>query len=407
MELKLLRLEAKVERREAALRQQRRTPTVSILEETPAELGIRSHSSNGTSRPLVMATRSGRSGGPSNIAVITSGASLASGVTAGSFLADGEDNSMDKNSDADGDVEDEGEDEGDTLVEEDAQNDESHSSESLCVWNLLDCRYFGTLTQWIETTFCFIPTAPTQGSRHRPTFQGGETLDSILLNPMVCESLSTSVRATRGETDGNSSLATSVTGSTITSTVVTATTRGDSVNVRSNRFINDPDTIVALEGADVTPTRVHSMTRGDVTFGASPDNEPRLPRSRSQSPLTVQSSTMASEALSMASNSIGNSILSTAAVAPSRSFGTRRAAAAAAGASAQMDNRPIANRVVSFTTDILNQTNQFSEAGDSITMPDELDNLSDIADAFAASARSWREEYEARLDALQKRWAAE
>jgi hypothetical protein len=115
MELKLLRLEAKVERREAALRQQRRAPTVSILEETAAELGIR--------RPTVARSSSG----PSNIAVITSGASLASGVTAGSFLVDGED-SIEKNSDADGDVEDEGEDEGETQVG-DAQNDESHSSE--------------------------------------------------------------------------------------------------------------------------------------------------------------------------------------------------------------------------------------------------------------------------------------
>ncbi len=250
-------------------------------------------------------------------------------------------------------------------------------------------------------------TAPTQGSRYRPAFSG-ETLDSILLNPMVSESgvLSASVRATRGEADGNSSMATSVTNSTITSTVVTATTRGDSVNFRPSRFLLDPE--VALEVAETPTQGGHAVARGDVTFGASQADEPPHPRSRSQSPLTVQSSTIASEALSMASASLGNSILSTAAVAPSRSFGTRRAAAAAAGASGHiMENRPIANRVVSFTTDILNQQNQFSEAGDSITMPDELDNLSDIADAFAASARSWREEYEARLDALQKRWAAE
>ncbi len=41
--------------------------------------------------------------------------------------------------------------------------------------------------------------------------------------------------------------------------------------------------------------------------------------------------------------------------------------------------------------------------GDSITMPDELDNFSDVADAFSNSARAWREEYEARLDAIHKR----
>ena len=40
-------------------------------------------------------------------------------------------------------------------------------------------------------------------------------------------------------------------------------------------------------------------------------------------------------------------------------------------------------------------------------MPDELDNLSEVADTFATSARVWREEYEARLDALQKRWSNE
>jgi hypothetical protein len=37
-------------------------------------------------------------------------------------------------------------------------------------------------------------------------------------------------------------------------------------------------------------------------------------------------------------------------------------------------------------------------------MPDELDNLSDGADEFANRARIWRDEYEARLDAIQKSW---
>jgi hypothetical protein len=44
-----------------------------------------------------------------------------------------------------------------------------------------------------------------------------------------------------------------------------------------------------------------------------------------------------------------------------------------------------------------------NEAGDSITMPDELDNLSEVAESFSTNSRLWREEYEARLDALQKR----
>ena len=109
--------------------------------------------------------------------------------------------------------------------------------------------------------------------------------------------------------------------------------------------------------------------------------------------------------------SLGTSILSTAAVAPSRSFGSRRANAAAALANAQEGNRSMANRVVSFTASGLTDSQSGvglppqmeNEGGDSITMPDELDNVSDIADAFSNSARVWREEYEARLDAIHKR----
>ena len=44
-------------------------------------------------------------------------------------------------------------------------------------------------------------------------------------------------------------------------------------------------------------------------------------------------------------------------------------------------------------------------AGDSVTVPDELDNLSDVAEAFARSANQWREEYESRLDAIQKKYS--
>ena len=81
-------------------------------------------------------------------------------------------------------------------------------------------------------------------------------------------------------------------------------------------------------------------------------------------------------------------------------------------------SRSMANRVVSFTTNDLNALQATSNqqsimevplaqendgGGDSITMPDELDNFSDVADAFSNSARAWREEYEARLDAIHKR----
>ena len=72
------------------------------------------------------------------------------------------------------------------------------------------------------------------------------------------------------------------------------------------------------------------------------------------------------------------------------------------------DGRHWANRVVSFTSDqVFAVPPEISEGGDSITMPDELDNLSDVADEFANRARLWRDEYEARLDAIQKRWGGE
>ena len=100
--------------------------------------------------------------------------------------------------------------------------------------------------------------------------------------------------------------------------------------------------------------------------------------------------------------------MSTAAVAPARSFGTRRANAAIAAANAEGSTRSLANRVVSFTTnDLVAERSipaqEHDGGGDSITMPDDLDNLSDIADVFSNNARAWREEYESRLDAIHKR----
>merc|ERR1712161_35902 len=81
-------------------------------------------------------------------------------------------------------------------------------------------------------------------------------------------------------------------------------------------------------------------------------------------------------------------------------------------------SRSMANRVVSFTHTAgfqenipdqrsnmaaRNQPSQENDGGgDSITMPDELDNFC-AAESFSNSARAWREEYEARLDAIHKR----
>jgi hypothetical protein len=250
----------------------------------------------------------------------------------------------------------------------------------------------------------FTYAAPTQGSRPRVTVggNGNGTLESILLNPMIGESglQGLSVRATRGfqDTDGNSSLATSVTNSTFTSTVVTATTRGELSTINVRRLPIDEQSEIDI----LTPSR-----RGRSNFAEDPLVSREEPRSRSQSPLTVN--THASETLSMASAStVGTSIRSSVAVAPRSGFG-RRSLPSNYPVVSSIESRPLADRVVSFTPDLTSfPAPPFSvEATDSITMPDELDNISEVADAFANSARVWREEYEARLDALHKRWSNE
>lgn len=186
-----------------------------------------------------------------------------------------------------------------------------------------------------------------------------------------------SLLATRGDIDGNSSLGTSVTGSTLTSNIV-PWWRGGGESIRGRYFLEDPDS-----------RRTTSALTDDTLFSSA--IEARL-GSRSNSPLTVQSQTMASEA------SQSMAIMSSVAVAAPRSRLATRMEASLGEAS-----RPLANRVVSFTTDILqNQPQSLNEICDSITMPDELDNLSEVAETFSSSARSWREDYEARLDALQK-----
>jgi len=418
MELKLLRIEAKVAHRDS--RFQRRQPNIGNITTTTAitdrlppiaatpstpnrsdeevdsfeelELTPRGGSASGlfVTHGSGMVHRGGGVG-PANIAVVTrSGASVASAVTATSFQEGEFSHAMneDERSD-DGDIEDEGDD-----------NDDGSAS------------------------------TPTQGSRRI------SNLESILLNPIQAAETNNqgiSTRAVRGDADDTSTLPTSVTNSTMASTVVTSTTRGGE-SVRITRIpsrASEED--VLCEGAVVAEEtgilREGNMRSNSEEFDMSvtgegdrhnQPSEPRAPRSRSQSPLTVQS--YATGAQSVASASLGPSIISTAAVAPPRSFGTRRANAAAAIANAEVmmvaGSRSMANRVVSFTTNDLNALQATSNqqsimevplpqendgGGDSITMPDELDNFSDVADAFSNSARAWREEYEARLDAIHKR----
>jgi hypothetical protein len=211
----------------------------------------------------------------------------------------------------------------------------------------------------------FLP-ATTLGSRAHNPIAGGN-LESIFLNPMLGETNNTttahSILATRGDTDENSSLGTAVTNSTMTCTVGTATTRGD-YSIRDRFLSLDPE------------NRRATSALTEDSYNTSSD----APRSRSNSPLTIQSYTVNSEAQNVGSGaSQSTAIMSSVAVAPAR------------------------------TADVLqNQPNIVNENCDTITMPDdELDNLSEVTDTFASSARRWRDEYEARLDAIQKRMTNE
>ena len=238
--------------------------------------------------------------------------------------------------------------------------------------------------------------APTFSSRHR-------TLDSILMDPEIRGEVSvhgTSTRAMRGsdDGDGDSTLATSMTSTTRGSTVLTgvSTRAGESINVR------------ALSGLSEANEYDHGGSEDEEnpsTYGiaSSPANDELSQRSTSsRSPLTVQSrETAASVSQSIASHSVAASHMSTAVVAPHRSRAYRRVHDRAAIGT---HTRPLANRLVQFTTTPAEPT----DGADEVTVPDELvDNASDVAETFARSANQWREEYEARLDAIQKRYGSE
>jgi len=278
-----------------------------------------------------------------------------------------------------------------------------------------------------------------------------------------------SIRATRGDDDGSSTIATSVTNTTVASTVFTAATNRGSTGGGIDRGTGGGSVIIVghdrtgEDGDDEGGSgsirsdgmgRDVVVTRGRIVMDdAVEENEDGIEgtRSRSQSPLTVHSAATASIGTrSVASASVG--VLSTAAVAPARSFRARRDAAGKIHHQQQQQPqqqqqqqqeehpeqlRPLADRVVTFTSKdgsgsgsmppviageavvsstppMMGGVNVVSggfgsggiDPGDSITMPDELDNfsVSDVADVFADRARVWREEYEARLDAVQKRF---
>ena len=245
-----------------------------------------------------------------------------------------------------------------------------------------------------------------------------------------------STRAIRGppDSDGGSSLATSVTSATAT---LTATTRGSTVGLvnlegaedrshgtrSSSRTNEDDGHMTEPTGRTSTPRNVEMVFSGISTSPRRTDRtsgggSARTPRSRSQSPLTVQESV----AVESVASSVAPSIVSTAAVAPSRVFSSRRAMAAAqqAGGAMTTQSRP---RVVSFVHPM-----EDGAAADDEHEDNDHDNLSALgADSvvsiphsgvvvgsvaldihsFANSARRWREEYEARLDSIQKQMSSE
>jgi hypothetical protein len=123
-------------------------------------------------------------------------------------------------------------------------------------------------------------------------------LESILLNPINSNpnDLGMSTRAVRGDYDGSSSLATSMTNTTVTSTIVTATTRG---NESTRLLAHDAESEVGelatansmgSGGADLANSTA-SMQRDDYMLGLSPEaiTEEQERPPRNESPLTVQS----------------------------------------------------------------------------------------------------------------------
>lgn len=205
----------------------------------------------------------------------------------------------------------------------------------------------------------------------------------------------TSTRATRGsdDGDGDSTLATSMTSTTRGSTVLTgvSTRAGESINVRALSGLSEANEYGHAGSEDEENPSAYGI--------ASPANDELSQRSTS-SPLTVQSrETAASMSQSIASHSVAASQISTAVVAPHRSRAYRRAHDRAAAGGAH--TRPLANRLVQFTTAPAAEP---TDGADEVTVPEELDNVSDVAETFARSANQWREEYEARLDAIQKRY---
>lgn len=209
-----------------------------------------------------------------------------------------------------------------------------------------------------------------------------------------------STRATRGsdDHDGDSTLATSMTSTTRGSTVLTGTsTRGESVNVRALSGLSEGANEYDNSGSGAEDSGIADESPAAFAISPTAANEER---SQSGSPLTVQSRETASvgpQSIASQPASVAASQMSTAVLAPHRSRSYRMRHDGRVGAAG---TRPLANRLVQFTT----APAELADGADEVTVPEELDNLSDVAETFARSANQWREEYEARLDAVQKRY---
>lgn len=246
--------------------------------------------------------------------------------------------------------------------------------------------------------------------------------------------------------DETSTLATSVTSATW-NTNITATTRGSSLAAPAIQLLavddddddngddHDPEGNETIGTLETNDAALLGTAIGDE------EGDPATPVSRHPTSYAEQTSDKKTQGVLLSSrshsshdyfgledaeNNLGNegensvlaavsvvSFSSTMAVAPPRAFTSRRAAAAAVEPSRNTSTgSTMTNRVVSFVHDpaeALASYSTRSEAGDSVTMPDELDNMSssEVVDIFAANARRWREEYESRLEAIQKQFTGE
>ena len=255
---------------------------------------------------------------------------------------------------------------------------------------------------------------------------------------------------------GMASIASSVNSAFAMGSVSTTAAVAPSRDFRSRRALVAAQRQGTNNSDGIIPSHVKTVGNNTiVNTEAIEEEEITSTRSRSNSPLTLPSmSGVNSVAPSLSGTSItANSVATlgtTGAVAPSRDFRSRRATAAAQLAASAVNERtgsasvtsqpsslilgggggggfprPLTNRVVSFVhagvEESIDENGSENMEGaqvvfsggtgilrgeaDSLTVPDELDNLSDIDTAFASTSARWREEYEARLDAIQKRWS--